>query len=233
MIKLKIFLSLILLSVGSFSFAFGLSCTQHLNKTEKIICQNKPLLHLDSQLNHKFKELRSNIVELEPLVDEQLFWTSHVRDSCKTQLCIKDAYTVRINSLKDYATKVTPNNSVFGTYTYWHDVEAFNPNADGMITKQVKDIMTLSMEKGSKIKFSVFLNGAMDNTCELHGDAYIKGQEYQITTANKACKLSLSFTHGFVQLHDYQGICRMNACGNRLSLDGKIFLRGTRSFKAR
>lgn len=224
---------MVLLVLTSTTLASALSCTQpKLTNVEENICSSKELLQLDRQLNQYFATLKSKLIEPEPLIVEQRFWIKKIRDACKNVKCIRNVYKRRILVISDFSTTIAWNENMLGQYYYDHDVESFNPN--GLHKSQVTDTMTLSRHN-NRIKLSVITHGSMNNICELQGHIEIESsneKKYRVITINKDCKLSLIFTKGFIQLNDKHGLCRIDACGNRLGLDGKIFLSGSKSFQA-
>lgn len=230
MIKIKLFVVAIFLGITQIAFAGVISCSNlGLNAVETNICSNKQLLQLDRQLNQYFGRLKVRISEPDPLVTQQRLWTKHIRDVCKNIDCLIHVYKKRVLDLKNYHSHISVfDNNIVGRYNYAHEVE-FNG-----VPKKLTDSMVLFKDKHHKLKASILLYGGYGNICEVEGDAYLNQKiphQIQISTENKKCKLTLSFNKGFVELHDYQGVCRIDACGIRLGLDGYIFLRDYKSFK--
>ena len=73
-----------------------------------MICADDELTILDSKLNDVFNEAQSEHTgidgetgkRIDPVGNDQKKWLNSVRNACKNQTCLKNAYRVRISDLR-------------------------------------------------------------------------------------------------------------------------------------
>src|SRR3990167_2752754 len=78
----------------------GFDCQQAKSPVENLICSNSSLSQLDGMLS----KLYSATVKANPdekcIKDEQIDWLKKSRNSCRTVVCLKEAYYKRINQIE-------------------------------------------------------------------------------------------------------------------------------------
>lgn len=96
-------IALLVVIAAQTSFAAGFDCSKASSEVERLICSERSLKELDSQLNNAYRIAIHNTEAREPLLSSQRLWLSGERNKCKTKECLLSAYESRIKNLKDSA----------------------------------------------------------------------------------------------------------------------------------
>lgn len=97
LMKLSVCLYLGFFSTSSFAASFD--CKKAASLVEKAICSNPTLSKLDDSLAKAYKQALNKASDQASLQAEQRAWLSKVRNPCRNEHCIQEAYQVRLAEL--------------------------------------------------------------------------------------------------------------------------------------
>ena len=92
---------------SSMAFSASFDCDKAKTLSEIMICENKDLSALDSQMAKAYKIALSKSASVKA---EQQEWLNNVRDDCKDEDCLKQVYQARLKQLN------TPSTGITGEY---------------------------------------------------------------------------------------------------------------------
>lgn len=95
----------VLVSSAAYARGPSFSCHRALSAVEARICTTPALAAFDQQLATLYESVKERIrprSDVNSLVEDQKRWLAH-RDACGSARCIGRAYTVRLETLSDYA----------------------------------------------------------------------------------------------------------------------------------
>lgn len=98
MIDIRLFLSSIFFVFPSILHAASFDCEKAVSKIEKIICLDREVSDLDSNLGRLFYLLKGGS---KSIVEDQKNWLKNTRDKCEDIDCLKSVYIARISFLKN------------------------------------------------------------------------------------------------------------------------------------
>lgn len=95
--------------------AASFDCAKASTRTEKLICSSHDLSNSDNELDSAYKKaldkFRGSNQQLNLQLEQQR-WLSDVRDACQDEACLKEAYSIRVISLKGPALGVWEENPI-------------------------------------------------------------------------------------------------------------------------
>lgn len=107
--------SLILVVLSTTSFAASFDCKKSSTLVEKAICSNPKLSKLDDSLAKAYKQALDKAGDRASLQAEQRDWLSKIRNPCRHEACIQEAYQVRLAEL-DVNVSQTQLTKFIGEY---------------------------------------------------------------------------------------------------------------------
>ena len=93
-------LSFVILFFQSLAFGASFDCSKASTNVEKTICASKTLSELDEQLASAYKSTVSMSTNPDKVISQQWDWLRNVRNKCKDENCLKNAYKDRLAQLE-------------------------------------------------------------------------------------------------------------------------------------
>jgi len=87
------------LALMTAAHAASFDCNKTATKTEKMVCASQALSRSDDELADVYKKAldnRTDIAKRESLMVEQRLWLSNIRNACRDEDCLVEAYRIRI-----------------------------------------------------------------------------------------------------------------------------------------
>jgi uncharacterized protein len=103
----KLIFATLIFAVNNVVFSASFDCTKAENKAEKLICLNREISDLDSELHRQFKARMANSDKPNTLIQEQRKWITE-RNKCGGASCLIDSYRQRISQLNSGTHNETP-----------------------------------------------------------------------------------------------------------------------------
>jgi uncharacterized protein len=94
-----VFLAVIVVVVPSIVTGASFDCSKARTGVEKTICADKALSSLDEELAKTYESVISSSDNADMVKREQKEWLRSVRDKCRDEACLKDAYANRLAQL--------------------------------------------------------------------------------------------------------------------------------------
>ena len=88
---------LALASLTGFGHAASFDCNKASTQVEKLICSTDDLSEADTRMANSYRAVRA---ENPDALDQQRAWLRNTRNSCKSTVCLREAYSIRINELE-------------------------------------------------------------------------------------------------------------------------------------
>jgi uncharacterized protein len=94
-----VFLAVIVIVAPGVAAGASFDCSEARTGVEKTICADKELSDLDEELAKAYESVISSSDNADLVKREQKEWLRSVRDKCRDEACLKDAYTNRLAQL--------------------------------------------------------------------------------------------------------------------------------------
>lgn len=153
-----VFVGLLPLPVLAASF----DCAKASTTVERLICSDKAVSALDSELSAKYKAAFGAAPDKQLLKSEQIAWMTQTRNKCASTPCLENAYASRIATLGS----VAGNKTVVGVVqTGSLDSTIELPNGDSisfMTDSHVADAIFASCKEGDTCKVTGIVDSSDD-----------------------------------------------------------------------
>lgn len=209
--------------------AAGFNCAKASSAIEKMICGNPELSRMDDDMATAYKAVASKASDSTPLTADQKLWLKDIRNSCKDELCLKKAYSLRIAELRRWNEPASNDKDIFGNYITVRDNYIYNPDTKKNEPVKTTNCLTIKKSKDGRIYFSFMIVGANGHTCSMDGEAVFNGSAYQPVADKtdpdypKDCTLKIRIKRNTIALEDAEGGCKETFCGVRAVIDGTEF----------
>jgi len=204
------------LLVPSQSWAASFDCAKASTKLEKLICSDKELNALDDALGKAYKKALNVATNRDALKNGQKEWLRTTLRPCDIdKACLVPAYNNRIAALDQRQEAMTFDTELYGTYGLQHSAEG------GGSTYDVTNCLTIMPDKGSRVRFSLYVESDEGRSCSVEGVALANGANLEFrrteqvnTDAPVDCILRFVIDQKTISVNDVDENCKQpKYCG--------------------
>lgn len=217
--------------------ANGIDCKIAKTNVEKIICDNKYIIDLDTELNNLYKEAKAH--NINSIINSQLDWLKK-RNLCSYYACIKEQYLTRNQQIRAVLSKPTKiDKKFFGRFEKIEDVYMFNSDSykPAFKSAQYIDISPGNNEFEAIINIKLF--GANAHMCSFrnaiavleYGVLKITQKVQEEIYGKKECHTYIKYSNNYNQVtleENEEDGCRKYNCGARNGFNGWSLPRKTK-----
>ncbi len=207
--------------------AAGVDCGRASAVVERAICANPGLSALDARLAAQWDALASEDRD----EAEQRRWLRRVRDACRTDACLVDAYRRRIEVLSGWTEPDPAKRPVTGHFSK-------SGHGGDMQGRRwpVTDCLSLVPDGPNRARIGLLLNFANGHQCSASGTVHWQRDGYWEWRPPKGadddgCRLVVAVDRGSLAIRDPGAACLRSihmGCGSRGAFDGSRLGRASR-----